>query len=395
MRAMRVALVHMRHAASGGTERYLNQLAEHLAAAGWDVTVVCRSHVAPSRPSIRFEVLRPISLGGAWRMWAFARAVERHLSEHAYDVVLGLGKTWTHDVVRLGGGAHASYLELAHRDTQTPLERALGKGALKQRLALAAERRALAPGAHRRVIANSGMVARDVERRYGVPKDRIAVIHNGVDLERFHPRRRAAEGAALRAELGLSERELALLFLGTGYGRKGLDTLLEAYASIAQRRPATRLIVAGYDSSRARFEEQARALGLAERVRFLGGRSDPETCFAASDLYVLPTRYDPFANTTLEALASGLPVLTTHTNGASELIQPGEQGEVVAPGDADALARALERWTEDGRAEAARLTARALAGQHSAARAAQDTERILREVAGEVAAARSGAGAAR
>src|SRR5688572_16347200 len=228
MRPMRVALVHMRHAATGGTERYLNQLADHLATAGWEVTVVCRSHVEPSRPSIRFEVLRPVSLGGAWRLWAFARAVERHLRERPYDVVLGLGKTWTHDVLRLGGGAHASYLELAHRDTQSPLERALGKGALKQRFALAAERRALAPGAYRRVIANSGMVARDVAARYAVPAERIEVIHNGVDLERFHPRRRAAEGAALRSDLGLTERDLAVLFLGTGYGRKGLDTLLEA-----------------------------------------------------------------------------------------------------------------------------------------------------------------------
>jgi UDP-glucose:(heptosyl)LPS alpha-1,3-glucosyltransferase len=395
MRAMRVALVHMRHAASGGTERYLNQLADQLAAAGWEVTVICRSHVAPSRPSIRFEVLRPVSLGGAWRMWAFARAVERHLGEHVFDVVLGLGKTWTHDVVRLGGGAHATYLELAHRDTQTPLERALGKGALKQRLALAAERRALAPGAYRRVIANSGMVARDVERRYGVPAERIAVIHNGVDLERFHPRRRAAEGAALRNELGFGERDLVLLFLGTGYGRKGLDTLLQAFARIADQRPASRLIVAGYDSSRARFEEQARTLGLSERVRFLGGRSDPETCFAAADLYVLPTRYDPFANTTLEALASGLPVLTTHTNGAAELIRPGEHGEVVPPADSSALAAALERWTEDGRAEAARWAARALAELHSAGRAAQETERVLREVAGEVAASRASARVAR
>jgi UDP-glucose:(heptosyl)LPS alpha-1,3-glucosyltransferase len=390
---MRVALVHMRHAATGGTERYLNQLADHLAASGWEVTVVCRTHVAPSRPSIRFEVLRPVALGGAWRLWAFARAVERHVCERDYDVVLGLGKTWTHDVVRLGGGAHAAYLELAHRDTQTPLERALGKGALKQRLALAAERRALAPGAFRRVIANSGMVARDVAARYAVPRAAIEVIYNGVDLERFHPRRRSAEGAALRSELGLGERDLAVLFLGTGYGRKGLDTLLEAFARAAAGRPAARLIVAGYDSSRERFEARARALGLAERARFLGGRSDPETCFAAADLYALPTRYDPFANTTLEALASGLPVITTHTNGAAELIEPGVQGAVVPAGDVDALTAALAHWTEFERAAAARGAARDLAERHPASRAALESERVLRDVARELASARSPQGA--
>jgi UDP-glucose:(heptosyl)LPS alpha-1,3-glucosyltransferase len=216
----------MRHARTGGTERYLNQLSAWLAGAGWEVTIVCRSHVEAPHPAVDFELLRPLSIGGGWRQWAFARAVERHLRERRYDVVLGLGKTWTQDVLRLGGGTHATYLELAHRETLTPLERALGKGVVKQALALASERRALAPGAYRRVIANSGMVARDVARRYAVPPEAIEVIHNGVDLERFHPRLRAGPGAALRRELGLQDDDLALLFLGTGYGRKGLDTVL-------------------------------------------------------------------------------------------------------------------------------------------------------------------------
>jgi UDP-glucose:(heptosyl)LPS alpha-1,3-glucosyltransferase len=373
----------MRHAATGGTERYLNQLSAHLAAGGWEVTVVCRSHAQPSHPDLRFEQLRSTAVGGAWRLWAFARDVERHLREHAYDVVLGLGKTWSQDVIRLGGGTHATYLELAHRETLTPLERALGKGALKHALALGIERRALAPGAYRRVIANSGMVARDVEARYAVPAAAVEVIHNGVDLERFHPRRRTAEGAALRTELGLQEGDLAVLFLGTGYGRKGLDTTLAAFEQVAPRRPRARLLVAGYDSSHARYEALARRLGLGQRVRFLGGRSDPETCFAAADLYVLPTRYDPFANTTLEALASGLPVITSRTNGAAELLDAGVQGDVVAAGDVAELAEALAAWTEEERLRSARPAARALAERHPAERTARETERVLREVAAE------------
>src|SRR5687768_9160860 len=109
---MRIALVHMRHARSGGTERYLNQLAMFLAGRGDDVGIVCRSHVEPPHPAVRFHELRPMSIGGAWRMWAFARAVERWVEAKRgeFDLVVGLGKTWSHDVMRLGGGVQRTYL---------------------------------------------------------------------------------------------------------------------------------------------------------------------------------------------------------------------------------------------------------------------------------------------
>ncbi|MEM7307785.1 MAG: glycosyltransferase family 4 protein [Planctomycetota bacterium] len=379
---MRIALVHMRHAHTGGTERYLNHLAAYLAAREHEVTVVCRSHEAPPDPRVRFEVLRELAVGSAWRMWAFARAVERHAAEGAYDVVFGLGKTWTHDAVRLGGGLHGTYLRLAHAETLSRPERLVGKGRLKHRAALRIEARALAPGAYHRVVANSRMVARDVSERYRVPAEALRVIHNGVDLERFHPRHRSGAGAALRAELGLDSSRLVVLFLGTGYGRKGLDVVLAAFAGLARARPEARLVVVGYDSARAAYEAQAERLGLGDAVRFLGGRRDPEACYGAADLYVLPTRYDPFANATLEALASGLPVLTSDANGGAELLSPGAEGEVVpVAGGADALLAGLERWADPDRRAAGARAARALAERHGIDAKLDETLAVLEEVA--------------
>ena len=375
---MHAALVHMRHGPSGGTERYLDQLSAHLARAGHEVTVVCRSHGAPSHPSIRFRVLRSPAVGGAWRMWAFARAVERHVARERYDIVVGLGKTWSQDVLRLGGGSHASYVELAHAETLSPLERALGKGRLKNALALAIERRALRPGAYRRVIANSRMVAEDVRERYGVPEERLAVIYNGVDIERFHPRLRGGPGIELRRALGIESGAPVVLFLGSGYGRKGLSELLEAFATLARERGDLRLLVAGRDSSQRAFEARARRLGIERACRFLGPRSDPETCYAAADLSVLPTRYDPFANTTLEALASGLPVITTATNGASELLAGGREGSVLPrERGPEALLAELRAWCDRDRLAAAAPAARALAERHSEPRAMQETSALL------------------
>lgn len=378
---MHAALVHMRHGPSGGTERYLDQLSAHLARAGHEVTVVCRSHGAPAHPSIRFEVLRSAAAGGAWRMWAFARDVERHLARERYDVVVGLGKTWSQDVLRLGGGSHASYVELAHEGTLSPLERALGKGRVKNALALAIERRALRPGAYRMVIANSRMVADDVRARYGVPEGRLAVIYNGVDVERFHPRLREGAGSELRRALGLGPREIAVLFLGSGYGRKGLAELLEAFARLARERSDVRLLVAGRDSSQAGFEARARRLGIERACRFLGPRSDAETCYAAADLYVLPTRYDPFANTTLEALASGVPVITTATNGAGELLAAGAEGSVLPrERPAELLAAELRAWCDRDRLAAASPLARALAERHCEGQAMRETCAVLETV---------------
>jgi UDP-glucose:(heptosyl)LPS alpha-1,3-glucosyltransferase len=354
---MRLALVHMRHARSGGTERYLNQLAAFLAERGHEVTIVCRSHVEAPRANVRFEVLRPLSIGGAWRMWAFARAVESFVAARAaeFDLVVGLGKTWSHDVMRLGGGVQRTYLERAHDATLVGWKKLVGRGALKQRIACAVEDRALKRGAARKWICNSAMVRADVLARFDLPPDDVAVVHNGVELERFHPDLRATAGGALRRELGLEPEQSVFLFLGTGYGRKGLSELLASFARVHRERLHTRLVVVGFDSAQKRYEALAGELGVAGACCFLGGRADVAACYAASDVYVLPTLYDPFANTTLEALASGLPVITTATNGAAELIESGREGEVLAERrDPNELDAALIRWTERERIEAAR-----------------------------------------
>ena len=383
-KSMHVALVHMRQRGTGGTERYLDQVAAHLATHGHTVTIVCRTHEAAPHPAVRFAVLRPLALGAAWRMWSFATAVERHVRAADYDVVVGLGKTWTHDVVRLGGGCEETYLEQAHAATRGPWARDLARLSLKHRLAVRVERRALAPGAYAHVITNSAMVKRDVMRRHAVPAERVTVIYNGVDLERFHPRHRTGAGAELRRQWGIAPDDFVVLFLGTGYGRKGLDQLLQSFPALLAQRPGARLVVAGYDSAQARYERQATQRGLATAVRFVGGRRDADACFGAADLYALPTRYDPFANSTLEALATGLPVITTTANGASELLTHRTTGSVIAPEASDALAAELCFWGTATRARDSGASARALAEQYSQTRTVEATAALLNAVRGTI-----------
>ena len=373
---MRLALTHLRHARTGGTERYLDRLAGFLAARGHEVTIVCRSHAAAPHPAVRFEVLHGLALGGAWRTWSFARAVEAHVAARGYDLVVGLGRTWTQDVLRLGGGCQRTYLELAHRSTLTPRERLLGGGAWKHALAVRIEERALRDG-RVHVIANSHMVRRDVRARYGLGDERVSVIHNGVDLERFHPRAKSGAGAAKRRELGFGAGDCVVLFLGTGYARKGLDLVLSAFPRLLAARPAARLLVAGFDSARARHETRAAALGLGARAVFVGGTLAPEALYAAADVYVLPTRYDPFANSTLEAMASGLPLVTSTTNGGAELVDESCGSAIDVAAGPEPLAEALVAWSEPERRRAGAAAARARAEQHGEESTFAEAERLF------------------
>jgi len=370
---MKIALVHIRHAQTGGTERYLDLLALELAEHGHMVSIICRSHEVLDHPNVRFVTLRPLSLGKAHRMWRFAKAVERHVSRADYDLVYGLGKTWSHDVIRIGGGSHRRFLE---NMPPRPLR-------LKDRVSLALETRAFRPGCYRQVIANSWMCAREIAEDFDVPEDKITMIHNSVSLERFQRESLREKALTLRKSLGLPKGALVYLFLGTGYQRKGLDALLKAFSRAEFGGADARLLVVGYDSQQSSFQQLAQELGIGGRVVFAGGRRDAEVCYAAADVYVLPTRYDPFANTTLEALASGLPVITTSTNGGSEVVQP-DCGDVLSGADdVTALQRALERWRDDGLRQAGSKAARICASRYDHRDVMEITRLLLEDLARE------------
>ena len=204
------------------------------------------------------------------------------------------------------------------------------------RLLLALERRVFATTPE--IVAISRLGAQEIARIYSVPAARLSVVYNGVDLARFHPDNRARHRGAARAEAAIPADAWVALFAGSGFERKGLATALEALAAMDDR--TSRLLVVGKGDTRP-YRATAERLGLGHRVVWLGARPDIERWYAAADALVLPTRYEPFGNVHLEALASGLPVVTTTAAGGAEAIAP-DSGAVVAPGDAKAFAAALD-----------------------------------------------------
>jgi glycosyltransferase involved in cell wall biosynthesis len=226
-------------------------------------------------------------------------------------------------------------------------------------------------GKARIVIAVSERVKNELEE-LGIPSDQIRVILNGVDVEEFSP------GHGDRRQLGLPEEVTLALFAGDiRTNRKNLDTVLHALVLV----PELHLVVVG-SIERSPYPQLAASLGLKDRVYFLGYRSDISEIVKAADLFVFPSRYEPFGMVVSEAMAAGLPVITAATTGASEIVTT-ECGVVLADSeDTQGLAVAMAMLAKDGelRKQMGKV-GRAIAEQHTWASKAQSYLDLFEELA--------------
>ena len=324
---MKLAIVRQKYTAFGGAERFVERALEALRAQGVDVSIVARQWQGDV-PGVR---VNPFYLGRTWRDAGFAQGVQRLIAQKRFDLVQSHERIPGCDIYRAGDGVHATWLELRNK----PFDRL----APWHRYTLAAESEMFRHPQLRTVICNSRMVRDDIARRFGVADEKLRVIYNGVDLDVFHPRLREEKGLALRGKVGVGETAPVVLFVGSGYERKGLPTLLRALSLM--ERCDVRLWVVGRDKNESLMRKLAQTLGVDDRVLFLGAQADVKPFYGAADVFALPTLYDPFPNAALEALACGLPLVTTTTCGAAELVTPAN-GTVIAAGDAAALATSLD-----------------------------------------------------
>lgn len=180
----------------------------------------------------------------------------------------------------------------------------------------------------------------------GLPRERICVIHNGVDTTRFHSPE-AAERDVVRAQLGIARDELAIVSVASLKPLKRIDAVITAAAELAKTGVAVRVVIIGDGSERHSLEKLATDLGMAARVTFLGLRNDVDRLLKAGDVFVLASRTEAFPNVVLEAMATGLPVIATDVGSVREMVEPDTSALVVAPGDDAALAGALRTLAGD------------------------------------------------
>ena len=317
--------------------------AVHLLSPGSDPRVPGVTHHRLTLPASP-PPLRPLVL---------AAAVRLKRRRGAWDIVQSHERTLGQDVYRAGEGCHRAWLMARGRR---------GRGAYNA-VVLALERRVFATTPQIVAIARAGKA--EIEQLYGVPAVRVHVVYNGVDLVRFRPAT-SAERTAARTEGDVAHDAPALLFVGSGFERKGLATAIDALARLPGD---ARLLVIGKGDVRP-FQSQAERLGVGKRIAWLGTRPDVERWYGAADVVVLPTTYEPFGNVHLEALACGVPIVTTSRAGGAEIVRE-DCGGVVAPNDAQAVAEAIER-----------LGARSRAAVQAACRAAAEPFTYAAQVRG-------------
>lgn len=352
---MKIGLVRRGFSGTGGAEAYLLRLARGLVQAGQEPVLI----TSAEWPAEKWPGGQIIRLPGATPA-KFARA----FAESTFDVDLtfSLERVPGCDVYRAGDGVHAAWLR--RRSQFEPAWKRWFHQFNPKHLALMYLERELFKSA-RAVIANSHMVAKEIRHWHDYPLEKIHIVPNGIGTAL--PRQDKAQA---RAKLGLAADEYVALFVGTGWERKGLIFAKSAVELLET--PAT-LLVAGRGSP---------GKYTSPRLKFLGPVSDLSTPFSAADVFVLPTVYDPFSNACLEALAAGLPVVTSQANGFAEIITEGVHGHSVPVGDESALAEALRYWQKPPAGTEA--ACRELASHYTIERNVRETLAVLGGVLGEI-----------
>ena len=368
---LRIALVRRGYSPSGGAEGYLKRLARGMTEAGHDVQLIATN----AWPEDQWRFGSVIRLR-AESVLGFANELEELRPNLHYDVLFSLERVWSCDVYRAGDGVHRAWLA-RRRNFELPLKQFVRALNRKHRDLLQLEESLLADHKAARVIVASQMVKNEIVDFYAYPAGNIDIIRNGVPLDKFRFDPEVRQKA--REDLKLKPDQIALLFAGSGWERKGLLFAIQAMALCKNKK--LRLLVAGrgnetlYKTARLRFWRE-------DPVRFLGEVAEVARLYAAADIFILPTIYDPFSNACLEALACGLPVITTRANGFSEIIEDSVHGSIVDHvGNLVGLRDAIRFWSDPSHRAAARSGNIQRASQFDISRNVEQTLKVLKAFA--------------
>jgi UDP-glucose:(heptosyl)LPS alpha-1,3-glucosyltransferase len=326
----------------GGAERYTLDLARGLRGRGHRVSVLASSFAEGHRngDDVRLEARGTTRVG---RYVKFLNSLDRHLATAGYDVVHAMLPVLRCDVYHPHAGIAAEAVATGHLKYASRTARAIARTAIRfnrRRQKFARVERALLTGARPPIVlCLSEYVKGFVRKYYPLPPGRLAKLFNAVELERFDPRSRPGAGPDVRERFGLAADRVVALMMAQDFARKGLREAILALA--AANDPRLTLLVVGKQEARA-YRVLAERSGVGGRVIFAGPTQDPYAFYRAADFFVLPSRHDPCSLVVLEALAMGLPVISTAFNGACEVMSPGEHGFVLKdPTDIQALTAAM------------------------------------------------------
>ncbi|MEM8727957.1 MAG: glycosyltransferase family 4 protein, partial [Chlamydiota bacterium] len=326
--AIKVTIVSRHIKGLGGLEKWTRRISNGFSRKGALVTVLTSDTPEKnnSKPFIDTRTLPLTKRLNFQKIDQFNRLVRQWNRRHQADIIFGMDGTSHQTHLRAGNGVHAAYLKQRHTLEDYPRYKSLLNPL--NRTILNIEKKAFENPELRVLFTNSYMVKNEILEHYRVSPDKIEVIHNGApwkETERLFSRwvENKQQGWM---KYRLDPTLYHFLFIGNGYERKGLGPLLKALATLSNK--GFHLSIVGKDRKIETFIKLAKSLGLEKRSRFFGPVSDVYPLFQLADCLVIPSRYDPFANVTVEALAMGLFVVSSKNNGGHEILQD-ETGTII------------------------------------------------------------------
>jgi len=335
MKHFRLALVRQKYRPDGGAERFVSRALEALEDQDLDLSVITREWQGDVNPNWHIHLCDPMKWGRVSRERGFANAARKIWQQEKFDIVQSHERIPGCDIYRAGDGVHRRWL--LQRSRLLPAWR--GKRLLTDRFhsyVMNAEQEMYAAPELKSVICNAQMIKNEIMADFGLPDEKITVIYNAIDNQKFLPATEALRHQ-LRQQFNIPQQAHCLIFVGSGFERKGLEAAIRAVAPTDSI-----LLVVGQDKDEKRYRGLAQSLGCEQRIRFMGVQKQTLPFYQAADALLLPTLYDPFPNVILEAMSCGLPVITSQTCGGAEFIQQGVNGFVFDALDVKSLAESIQ-----------------------------------------------------
>lgn len=364
-KALKIAVLVKRFTLSGGKERYVVELVKSLCRLGHQVDVfACKAEQQLLNDIGFFRVPNKMTFSSVLNTISFMKETAKMLEEHDYDIVHSHERNYTQEVLTL----HSfSYYEGLKKYT---LLRKIDQQyfSLRSQLYLWLERRQMKTSW---LISVSKAISKDVKENYHRTGNIVEILP-GVNLTVFDEKSVHAMRQQARKEKNIQENELAVLFVGSAFQRKGLDRLIPAITE------AMRLIIVGKGDHIPKFSNMINAHHCGQQISIEGITDNVLKYYALADVVVLPSRSEAFGMSILEGMACGLPVIVSHNSGVADLIRHGENGFLI--GKTSELPKLLELLRSNEKRRKIGLCARKTAEQYGWSRVGAAHEALYKKI---------------
>ena len=337
---------------AGGAESYSVSLANSLAEKGWEVHLFGEKWDGEPESAIFHEIMIPKYLPAWLKIIMFALKHKKAVENQGFDIVMGFGNTLYMNVYQSHGGVHWLSTKRKIYSEKSRIKRTIKQLiillSMKQWVRAWIESAPFRLNPRPKIVAISQMIQKDMMSFFEVKDSEIEVVYNGVDTSRYSHNLRLKLKGPLRKQLGIPDNETVYLFVSYDLKKKGIIPLVEA-ASLLKKQGNTRfkVVVVGGLPYKALLE-RIKALNIEDTILFAGPVRSVKEYYAGSDVFVLPTYYDACSLVVIEAMASGLPSITTTANGASGIITDGKDGYIIShPPDSQDLAKKMQELLDN------------------------------------------------